>query len=171
MQRLGHVSKDFLRCASEDGPGHVIAPFFQLHHRPTIVASLPTSLFSCLEKSVRLLILRAILHAMPLAIAKTADLGRTPTAFPILLAIFSVYISRLDPFATSSGRTIYTILGGVFCKFRVPGLFKLVVKEPFDMFEWYVVGSAAFGGHVLGISDRKLEDTLQAGVAHAMTTF
>ena len=128
MQRLGDVSKDFSRCASKDLPGHVIAPFFQLHHSPTIVTSLPTSLFSCLEKSVCLLILRTIFHAMPLAIAKTADLGLTPTAFPILLAIFFVYISRLDPFATSSGRTIYTILGGVFCKFRVPVLFKFVVK-------------------------------------------
>jgi hypothetical protein len=29
------------------------------------------------------------------------------------------------------------------------------------MLEWYVVGGAAFRWHVLGISDRKLKNTLQ----------
>lgn len=106
----------------------MIAAFFKLDHSPAIVTSLPTCLFCCFEKPVGLLILGTILCAMPFTIAKATDLCLTTTALPILLAILLVDISRLDPFATSSSRTIYTVFGGIFRKFRVPILLKFMIK-------------------------------------------
>ena len=106
----------------------MIAAFFKLDHSPAIVTPLPTCPLRCFEKPVGLLILGTVLCAMPFTIAKATDLRLTTTALPILFAILSVDISRLDPFATSSGRTIYTILGGIFRKFCVPILLKFVIK-------------------------------------------
>lgn len=109
-------------------PGHVIATFLQLDHSLTIVTTLPAGLFSCFEKLFGLLVFWAILRAMPPATAKTANFCFTSTAFPKFLAIFLVYVSRLDPFAASTGRAIYSIFGRIFCKFGIPILLKLVVK-------------------------------------------
>jgi hypothetical protein len=106
----------------------VVTAFFQFDHSPTAVTSLPTRLLRCFEKSVRLLIFWTILDAVPLPIAKAAYLCLTPTALPIFLTVLLMYVARLDPFATSSSRTIYTILGRIFRKLCVPVLLKFVVK-------------------------------------------
>lgn len=134
-------------------PGHVIASFFQLDHSPAIVTSLPARLLGSFEKLVGLFILGTILSTMPFSIAKTTDFRLTATALPILSAILLMDISWFDPFATSSGRTIYTILRRVFGKLCVPVLLKFVIKQPFDMFEWYMIGGAAFRGHMLRIGN------------------
>jgi hypothetical protein len=134
-------------------PGHVIASFLQLDHSPAIVTSLPARLLGSFEEPVGLFILGTILCTMPFSIAKTADFRLTATALPVLLAIFFMDISWFDPFATSSGRTIYTILRRVFGKLCIPVFLKFIIKQPFDMFKWYMIGSAAFRWHMLRIGN------------------
>jgi hypothetical protein len=65
---------------------------------------------------------------MPLSVAKTTDFCPASTAFSVPLAIFLMYVSWLDPFATPPGRAIYAVLRGIFCKFGVPVLLELAVK-------------------------------------------
>ena len=114
--------------ALENLPSHVIAAFLQFDHSPAVIASLPARLLCCFQEFVGLLILGTVLCAMPFPITKTANLCLTTTALPVLLAILLMDTSRLDPFATPSGRTIYTIFGGILCEFRVPIFLEFIIK-------------------------------------------
>ncbi len=98
-------------CGASNLPSHVVAAFFQFDHSPTVIASLPACFFSFLKKAVSFFVLWTILCAVPLSITNAADLRLATTAFPILLSILFVYISRLNPFATSPSWTVYTVFG------------------------------------------------------------
>lgn len=87
----------------------MIAALLQLNHGPTIIASLPPSLFSGFEKLVCFFILRTVLHAVPFAVTETAHLSLTATAFAKLATVFFVYISWLDPFPTATTWAVDTI--------------------------------------------------------------
>jgi hypothetical protein len=106
----------------------MITAFLQFNHSPAIVASLPTSLLGGLQKSVRLFIFRTIFRTMPFSVAKTTDFGLTATAFPNFLAVLLMDIAWLNPFTTSPGRTVDTILGRIFSKFNIPVLLESVIK-------------------------------------------
>jgi hypothetical protein len=102
---------------------------------------------------VGLLILGTIFVSVPLAIAKATDLYLAPTALSIFLPIFLVNIFGFNPFAAASGRAIYPILSRVFLELPIPRLLEIYIEQFFDVFEWYVVGSAAFRWHMLWISN------------------
>jgi hypothetical protein len=107
---------------------------------------------------------------MPSAIAQTAHFCLAATTLPVLLPVFLVYVLGLDPFPASSCWTIYTIFGGKLLEFPIPSSLKIVIKQLLDMLQWYVISRAAFWRHMLGISNRKLEDSLETRATHAMST-
>jgi hypothetical protein len=117
-----------LSSKAEYIPSHVIAAFFQLNHGPATVTSLPPCLLRCLKKSIRFLILRAVLRTMPFSITLTANLRLAPITFAIFYPILLVDIAGLDPFATSSSRAVYPILRSVFLEFAVPIFLKIDIK-------------------------------------------
>jgi hypothetical protein len=72
------------------------------------------------EKLICFFVLRAVIIAVPFAVAQTANLGFTSAAFSIFLATLRVYISRLYPFTTSSRWAIYPVLCCIFLELFVP---------------------------------------------------
>lgn len=90
---------------------------------------------------------------MPLAIAKAADLYLATTALPVLLPVLLVNIFGFNPLAASSRRAIYPILGRVLLELPIPSPLKVYIEQFLDMFERYVVGSAASGRHMLWIGN------------------
>ena len=122
-----------------DSPSHMVAPFLQLYHCRTVVASLPTSLLGYLHKLLCLFILRTVLPDMPLAIAKTAYLSLTPTAFPVPPSAsrtsrgVCVDVCWFDPLTAALTRTVDPILSGKFLVFLVPQVLEFVTEEPIDM--------------------------------------
>lgn len=149
----------------------MVATFFQLNHGPTTVASLPASFFSSIEQLVSFLVVGTLLGAMPFSITQTAHSRSTPRTFPNFTAVPLVNMRRLDPFSALPCRTIYAVLGRVFLEFLIPRLLKLDVKQLINMFERNMICCAAFGWHMLGIRDGHAENSLQAGMAHTMSTF
>ncbi|KAI4252544.1 MAG: hypothetical protein LQ352_004238 [Teloschistes flavicans] len=112
---------------------------------------------------------------MPPTVASSADVGFTARAlavFPALIVttqrIQHVDIFGLDPFPTTSTRTVEAILGGIFLVLGIPLHFEFRVEELFDVMQGNVIGGAAFGGHVLRIGEGKVEDAAEAGMAHTM---
>lgn len=65
---------------------------------------------------------------MPFAVTQTADLGLTSTALSVLPSFLSMHASGLDPLATLSSGTVYTILCGVFLELLIPVLFEVDIK-------------------------------------------
>ena len=78
-------------------------------------------------------------------------------------------IRRLNPLATASGRTVYTVLRRVLLVFSVPKNLELVIEETVDMLESDVVLSATSGRHMLRIRHRHGEDASKTCVAHSVT--
>lgn len=106
----------------------MITAFLKLNHSPTTITSLPPSLLSRFQKSIRLLILRTILHAMPFPVTQIANFRLTSPAFAIFSPILLMYILRLDPFSTPPCRTIYTTFGRKFVIFAIPSPFEIIVE-------------------------------------------
>ena len=127
VQRLNNISND-IKLKREYSPSHVIAAFFQFNHSPAIITSLPPSLLCCLEKSIRFLVLWAVLRTMPFSITLTANLRLAPTAFAIFHTILLVNIAGFNPFATSSSWAVDSILRSIFLEFAVPCLLEIDIK-------------------------------------------
>ncbi|KAL8711265.1 MAG: hypothetical protein Q9225_007143 [Loekoesia sp. 1 TL-2023] len=153
---------------------HVVAAFLQLHRRAAVVAALPSFLLGNFDELSRRVISGADATAMPAAVAGDADFRPTSRTFSVspprvsAAAGINVDISRFDPFAASTRRTIEAVLGGVFLVFLIPFHFEFGVEELVNVFEGDVVGGAASWGHVLGIGEGKGEDASEAGVTHAV---
>jgi hypothetical protein len=90
---------------------------------------------------------------MPLTVTETTYFRLTTTTFPILPAIFLMYISRLDPLSTAACRTIDAILRSVFLILSIPILLEIDVEQPLYMLEGNVVGGATLWRHVLRVSN------------------
>ena len=106
----------------------MIAAFLELNHGPAIVTSLPPGLLCCLEKSIRFLVVWAVLRTMPFPITLTANLRLATTAFAIFHTILLMNIARFNPFATSSSWAVDSILRSIFLEFAVPCLLEIDIK-------------------------------------------
>lgn len=100
---------------------------------------------------------------MPFAAAVHTSLGCASRAFSVFLAIVGVanvlWTNKLT--ATASG-AVDAVAGRKLYKFLVPILFEILVKEALNVFEGDIVCGAAFGWHVLGISDGEFKASLEA---------
>ena len=149
----------------------MIATLLQLYHRFAIITALPAGLFGNLDKLLRLLVLGTFPARMPLTVAKTTHLQLAARAPAILASdrAIHVYVRRLDPLATASGRTVYAILCRILLVFPVPENLEFVVEEAIDVLEGDVVLRAAPGWHVLRIRYGHGENAAETRVTHSMT--
>ena len=150
----------------------MVAAFVQLDHGLALVTALPT-LFFCLSKEfVDGIVFWTVESLVPPVAAPCADLGITVRAACILAPVaLSLDLRRSDEMSTSSGRTIQPVLSGILCEFGIPISLEMVVKEPLSMPDLDGVLSAAFWRHMCSIFDRQGESSLDAGIAHPVTTF
>lgn len=147
---------------------HVVAALFQFDGGGAIEAALPAFLLRNLGEPQRRFVLGTFAAGVPFAIAGRADFGAAPIAFAVLTVRvrIDVDICRLDPFAATFGGTVDAVFGGIFLVFLVPLHFETQVEELLNVFERYVVLSAAFGRHMLGVGYRQGENPPEAGIAH-----
>lgn len=147
----------------------MVATLHELDHSLASVTPLPTLVFGLGNDFGRVLIVGAIPTAVIFRIALDTNLGFAFPASPIFSSVVELlYVLGSNVFAAILSGTVDAVAVGVLAKFFVPGLFKVVTKEPLYMFEGNIVFGAAFGRHVLGIGDRQLEASLEAWVAHAV---
>jgi len=111
---------------------------------------------------------------MPPAIALAANLELATPALTVFLWMnatskIDVYVRWFYPFTATFSRTVYAILGGIFLIFLIPFHFKLGIKQPIHVLEWYMVLCTAPRWHVLRVGNRHCEDSFQAIMAHMMT--
>ena len=90
---------------------------------------------------------------MPLSITCTADFCSTSLTFSTFPSTFHVDVSWLDPFSTASCRAIYSVLGGIFLVFSIPGHLELIRKKSVDMLERDMIGCTALWRHMLWVRD------------------
>ena len=156
---------------------HMIAAMDELNGGFAVVAALPAFLFGDLDKFLCCWVFGALLRAVPLVVAETADFCLAALAFAVFSAMISstarvdVYVCGLDPFAASTSGTVDAVLGHVLLIFLIPRFFKSEVEQLIDTFEGYCVCCAAFRGHMLRIGNGEIENAAEAGVAHAMGAF
>ena len=148
----------------------MVTALFQLDECGTVEAALPTFLLRNLGKSQGRFVLGAFAVGVPFSITGRADLGAAPITFAVLTARMriDVDICRLDPFAAPFGGTVDAVFGGIFLVFLVPFHFEAQVEEFLNVFERYMVLSAAFGRHMLGIGHRQGENPAEARMAHTV---
>ena len=79
-------------------------------------------------------------------------------------------IGGFDPFAAATGRTINSVFGGVLLIFLIPFHLKAEVEKLLDVFEGNMIVGAAFGGHMLRVTDGECKDAAKTGVAHTVRT-
>lgn len=108
--------------------GHVIASFFQLHHRRTAVAFLPALLLRRLDELLRRGVLRTIPRNMRLVITDRAHSCPAALAFPNLPAVFDGDVVGLDPLTAALADTIHLVLGLVLVELPVPRLLEVLVE-------------------------------------------
>lgn len=149
---------------------HVVAALFQFDGGGAVEAALPAFLLGNLGEPQRRFVLGAFAAGVPFAIAGRADFGAAPTAFAVLPTRIGLHmdIGGLDPFATSLGGTVDAVFGGIFLVFLVPFHLETQIEELVNMFERYVVLSAAFWRHMLGVGHGQGEDPPEAGMAHTV---
>lgn len=148
----------------------MVAALFQFDGGRAIEAALPAFLLRNLGKPQRRLVLGAFPAGVPFAIAGRADFGAAPIAFAVLTTRvgLGVNICRLDPFAAPFGGTVDAVFGGIFLVFLVPFHFETQVEELLNVFERYVILSAAFGRHMLRVGHRQGKNPPEAGMAHTV---
>ena len=95
---------------------------------------------------------------MELVVAQSTHTGLASRTTAILAALKFVHVGRLNPLAAASGGTIQTVLCRVFLISLIPEHLELVVKQVVDVLERDVIGTTAFGRHVLRILDGHVED-------------
>ena len=149
---------------------HMVASFLELDHSRTIVAALPAFLLGHFNENLRCRILRAVPGRVHLGVAYAANPCPASFAFAYLATILKADVIRFDPLAAMKSGAVDAIPSSVLLEFSIPGLFELLVKEPIDMLERNVLGSAAFWWHVHRIRDRHCKDAAQAIMAHPMCT-
>lgn len=88
---------------------------------------------------------------MPFTVTKTAGFGLATAALPVFCSILLMDVRGLDPFAASASGAINSVLGREFLKFSIPGLLKVYIKQLINVFEGYMLRSAALGRHMLRI--------------------
>lgn len=109
----------------------MVATFFQLHHCRAIVAPLPACFLGDFIEFVRIFILWTVLLPMPFLITESANLGLALATFAVLAPAVSVInedMIRFDPLSAPTRGTVYSVFGGVFLVFLVPGGFKFGVE-------------------------------------------
>lgn len=148
----------------------MVTALFQLDDSGTIEAALPAFLLHNLGESQSRFVLGAFAVGVPFTITGRADFGAAPITFTVLTTRIriDVDICRLDPFAAPFGGTIDAVFGGIFLVFLVPFHFEAHVEELLNVFKRYVVLSAAFGRHMLGIGHRQGENPAEARMAHTV---
>lgn len=150
---------------------HVVTALFQFDGGGAIEAALPALLLRNLGEPQRRFVFGAFAASVPFAIAGRAHFGAAPTvAFAVLTTRLgiSMDICRFDPFTAPFGGTVNAVFGGIFLVFLVPLHFEAHVEELLNVFERYVVLSAAFGWHMLGVGHRQGENPPEAGIAHTV---
>jgi hypothetical protein len=142
--------------------GHMVAALFKLDHSLAVVATLPSLLFSHIDKSFSLWIFRALAAGVHLVVAQRADLCLALRAATVLATLKLVHIGGLDPLAAVLCRAVETVLCRILLILCVPQNLELVVKEVVNVFERDVILVAAFGRHVYGVLDGHCEDAAEA---------
>jgi hypothetical protein len=150
----------------------MVAALLQFNHRATTIAALPTGLFRCFEKTIRLLIAWTLFLPVPFPTTQDTNLRFTTAALSILPTFpIIMVVSRFDPFPAPPRWAVDAVLGGVLLELSIPELLKRNVEQLVDVLQRDAICSAALGRHMLGVSDGELKDPTQAGVAHAMAAF
>jgi hypothetical protein len=141
--------------------GHMIATLFELNHGLAVVATLPSLLFSHIDKSLSLWIFGALAAGVHLVVAQRANFCLAFRAATVLATLELVHIGRLDPLATVFRRTVEAVLCRILLILCVPQNLELIVKEVVNVFERDVVLVAAFGRHMYRILDGHGEDAAE----------
>jgi hypothetical protein len=139
----------------------MIAALFKFNHSLAVVATLPSLLFSQIDKALSLWVFRALAASVHLVVTQRADLCLTLGAATVLATLELVHIGRLDPLAAVLCRAVEAVLCRILLVLCVPQNLELVVKEVVDVFERDVMLVAAFGRHVYGILDGHGEDATE----------
>jgi hypothetical protein len=84
--------------------------------------------------------------------------------------MFYCDMAWLDPFATTFGDAVDTVLGLVLLKLAIPCLLEILVEELVDVLEINMIICAAARWHMGGILDGHLENALETYMTHAMLT-
>jgi hypothetical protein len=151
----------------------VIASFSKLHHFSTVVAPFPALLFAELQNSLCTFIVVALFAPVPLHVAFLADFSLAYFAFANFSSSHLVFVNVLwfDPYAASFLGTVESIFGRIFGKFSVPEYLEFDIEKFVNMVQRNLLFCAASWWHKLWIGCRKLKDTFEACVTHAMLAF
>jgi hypothetical protein len=99
---------------------HMITALFEFNHGLAVVATLPSLLFSQVDKALSLWIFGALAGGVHLVVAKRADLCLAFGAATVLATLELVHIGRLDPLAAVLCRAVETVLCRVLLILCVP---------------------------------------------------
>lgn len=151
----------------------MIAAFLQLDHSLAVIALLPTRLLRHLRKRLRRFVRRTLARAVPLQVARRADMSPAVLAGSLISARPGILEDpmRLDPPPTLLLRAVQTVLGPELLVLFVPEHLEIVVEEVLHMAEGYRFGGATARRHQLRISGGELEDVLEAVVAHVVSAW